>query len=416
MPTDNPPTSTGTPPPLGRRVWLAIAGMGITQIIGWGTTYYLLTILGPQIATSLDLSPPVTTSGLSILMLLGAVLGPYSGRMMDIHGARPVMAFGSVVASAGLVALSFAAGPVSYILAWIILGSSASMILYPAAFTALTQAAPASARRAITLLTLAGGLASTVFWPTSGYLLTLTDWRHVCLIYAGFNLLVCMPLHLLTIPGRAERSEAQDSHAAAPQGLPESARPRAVVLLATMLALNSMLVTAVLNQFLVSLTVLGQSVENTLLFGMVFGFAQVSSRLADMLFGARYNPLNAGIAVTLGYALALVFLVVGAGTSPAAGFAFAILFGACNGILTIVRGTLVLALFGTKGYGERLGTITVAQGMAGAAAPVILSMVLSHFGAEVALAYCIAIALMALVAMTALFRHATRSIVPARTD
>ena len=415
MPTDNASAPNGVPP-LGRAVWIAICGLGLTQIIGWGSTYYLLTILGPNIAADLGLSPQLTSSGLSILLALGGVLGPYSGRMMDMYGARPVMATGSVIACLGLIALSLAQGSVGYILGWLVIGCSASMVLYPAAFTALTQASPASARRAITLLTLAGGLASTVFWPLSEYLLAIYDWRSVCRIYAGINLLACLPLHLLVIPGRSETAKLEEAHgASAPPGLPDAARARAFLLLASVLALNGLLVTGVLNQFLVLMTSLGQSASNAVFFGMVFGLAQVSARLADMLFGTRYDALKAGVAVTAGFTLAVMALMAG-GASPAAGLAFAAFFGISNGVFTIVRGTLVLALFGVKGYGEQLGTITVAQGLAGATAPVLLSLVLSHWGGGGALVFCGSVALLALVAMSALFRHASRAMAATRTD
>lgn len=395
------------PAPLDSTAWRAIAGLGITQIIGWGSTYYLLTILGRPIAESLAISPTLAFSGMSILMVLGAIIGPFSGRFMDMNGAKPAMAGGSVLAAIGLALLSLAQGPVSFVLAWIVIGATSPLILYPAAFTALTQVTPTNARRAITMLTLPGGLASTVFWPLTTALAGVYDWRSICLIYAALHLLVCLPLHLAVLPQFDGPQDRKDIGAAqGSEGLPQEARPRAFVLFAIMLALNSMLVTGVLNQFMAFLLDLGQTQQNAVMLGIFFGFAQLSARLTEMVTGQRFDALSVGVAVCVGYALSLAGLVL-AGASPVSGMLFAILFGASNGILTIVRGALVLHLFGVTGFGEKLGTLTVAQGLAGASAPIILSTILTAFGGTAAAAFCFAIATLALVAMLALFRHAT---------
>jgi len=390
---------------------LAIAGLGVTQIISWGSTYYLLSILGAPISRELGLSPAVVSAGLSIMLVMGAVFGPAAGRVMDRQGARLVMATGSFVAAAGLVALSFAQGLVSYVLAWLIIGLSSPLVLYPAAFTALTQIAPSQARRAITFLTLPGGLASTVFWPLTEWLLTGLDWRAICQLYAVLNLALCLPLHLIVIRPGHETASAAASAAATGAGLPERARRVAFLLFAAALALNALLVTGMLNQFMVMMQSLGQSPQNAVAFGMVFGMSQTSARVLELAGGARFDMLRMGLAVSFGFPAAVLFLVVAPG-SAWAGLLFAIVLGASNGLWTIVRGALVLRLFGVKGYGENLGTVIVAQGLAAAAAPVVLAGVLDGAGSGAALAFLATVSGLALVAMASLFRHASRYSTP----
>ena len=394
--------------PLGRGVWLAIAGLGVTQIIGWGSTYYLLTLLARPIGVSLGMSLELVSAGMSLLLLLSALLGPYAGRLMDMHGARPVMMTGSATAALGLAVLSQITASAGYFSAWLILGVAASMILYPAAFTALTQIVPDQARRAITLLTLPGGLASTVFWPLTNVLLEVTDWRSIALIYAGLNLCVCLPIHALVIPPGGAKLRPETQAAAGPEGLPAEARRKAFILFAAMLALNSLLVTGILNQFMTFMTGLGHTTDVAVLCGMLFGISQVTSRIVEITFGSRYDALYSGVFVSLCFPLAFLLLGLG-GTLPVAGIAFAMIFGACNGLLTIVRGALVLSLFGISGYGEKLGKVIVAQGMMGAMAPVLMASMIGAFGAHGALLACLVLALAALVAMTLLFRHAARS-------
>lgn len=393
---------------LAPAVWRAIVALGVTQIIGWGSTYYLLTILASPIGRDLGLSPGATAFGMSLLTLVSAAVGPYAGRMMDLHGAGPVMAVGSGLAAAGLALLGFGRGPVGYYLAWLILGIAAAMILYPAAFTALTQAAPDRARRAITLLTLPGGLASTVFWPLTTGLLSAYDWRVICLIYAGLNLIVCLPLHLFAIPPGGTRNAIPEETRIAVIGLPHAVRRRAFILFATVLALNAMLVVGALNQFTVFLAGVGHAADTVVLCSMLFGISQVSARIIEIVTGGRYDALRGSLLIVSGHVAALVVLGLFS-PAPWAAVAFAMLFGACNGLFTINRGALVLQLFGSEGYGHMTGKVTVAQGIAGAAAPVMLAAVIGAGGGMAGLYFLLTVAMAAVIAMALLFRHAGAS-------
>ncbi|HRK23543.1 MAG TPA: MFS transporter [Beijerinckiaceae bacterium] len=399
--------STAAHAPFNRVTWVAIGGLGITQIIGWGSTYYLLTLLGRPIATELGLSQAFVSAGLSLMLIMGAVFGPVAGRAMDQRGARPVMALGSLIASAGLVALAFVRGPVGYMAAWFVIGLSAALILYPAAFTALTQIAPHQARRAISWLTLPGGLASTVFWPLTEALLTIMDWRSICLFYAALNLCVCLPLHLAVIRRDPAAADQQDESGPLPQGLPADARRMAFLLFAAALALNSLLVTGLLNHFIAIMRDFGQPAQAAVAIGMVFGLSQTSARILELISGARTDPLMLGVAVAAGFPLAFAAMMV-APASLVAGMAFAVILGMCNGLWTIVRGAMVLRLFGVAGYGENLGTIIVAQGLAAGVAPILLASLMEIAGVYAAFVACGLVSATALVAMVLLFRHARR--------
>ena len=394
-----------TQPALGPVVRRAIAALGVTQIISWGSTYYILTILAGPIGRDLGLSPGMVAMGMSLLTLVSAACGPFAGRMMDLHGAGPIMAAGSVLASGGLVLLSLAQGLTSYFTAWAVIGVAGSMVLYPAAFTALTQLAPDRARRAITMLTLPGGLASTVFWPMTTWLLNAHDWRTICLIYAGLNLAICLPLHLFAIPPGGTRRALPDEPKVIVTGLPDHLRRRAFYLFALVLALNSMLVTGILNQFTAFLTAFGHEASVVVSCSMLFGVSQVSARIIEILAGGRYEPLRGTLLIVLGHVTALTVLGV-VSPMPLAAFLFAAGFGVCNGLFTINRGALVLTLFGSQGYGHMTGKVTVGQGIAGAMGPVLLATVLGAGGGEAGFLFVLAVALTCSVAMFALFRHA----------
>lgn len=391
--------------PVSRKIRRALTGLGVTQIIGWGATYYLLTILALPISRDLQMPLGLVAGGMSTMMIISALTGPYTGRLMDIHGGSPVMAAGSVIASIGLMFLSFSQSAVTFFGAWTVIGLSSSMILYPAAFTALTQIAPERARRSITFLTLPGGLASTVFWPLTTYLLAQYGWRMTCQIYAALQILVCLPVHLFAIPPGGTRNEPVEAAPAALPGLPAEMRPRAFVFLTLVLALNSLLVTGTLNQFTTLLTSLSLPQQTVVLCSMLFGISQVSARVVEMIGGGSYDPVRGMLLVLCGFWLSVLCLAMSA-PLPAGGIAFAVVFGACNGLFTINRSALVLHIFGSHGFGHMSGKVAVAQGIAGAAAPVALATVMENAGGMGGVAFMIAVSTLSVVAMVALFRHA----------
>ncbi|HRJ68525.1 MAG TPA: MFS transporter [Beijerinckiaceae bacterium] len=390
------------------RIAWAIAGLGVTQIVSWGSTYYLLTVMGPPIAADLGLPPEFVAFGQSLMLITSGLLGPLAGRIMDTRGARPVMTSGSLVSAGGLGLLALARDPFLYLVACLVVGISGAMVLYSAAFTALTQLDPARARRNITLLTLPGGLASTVFWPLGTWLLTHVGWREVCLIYAMINVLLCLPIHVLVAAARGKDGRLDAAPATADvEGLPKSARQRAFLLLATMLALQSLATVGLFNQILTFLTGLGHSQDLAIRIAMLFGASQVSARVFEMLFGGRYEVSITGVVAAFGLLAAMLVLPLSTQV-PAAGYVFAALLGASNGLFTIVQGALTVALFGSRGYGARIGSISVARAFTSALGPVLFAAVLARIGAWGLAVFCIVVSTGVLVVMLMLFQHIRR--------
>ena len=88
-----------------------------------------------------------------------------------------------------------------YWLGWAVLGAGMSCSLYDAAFSTIGQIYDTNARKKISDITLAGGFASTLFWPVSAYLIEIAGWRGTSLIYAGLSVAVLVPLYLSCVPG-----------------------------------------------------------------------------------------------------------------------------------------------------------------------------------------------------------------------
>lgn len=391
-------------PPAARR---AILGLGASQIIGWGTTYYLLSLLSGEIGTSLGMSTAWVLGGTSLTLVAAALVGPRIGRWQDRSGSRIVMATGTVIMAAGLVVLACSTGPLSYYLGWAIIGIGSPMSLYSAAFTALTQISGAQARRAISYLTFMGGLASTAFWPFTAWLMSFLDWRTIILFFAGLNIAICLPIHLTLLPGRAD--EAAQVTAAEPveAGIPASAFPLAFALFAAMLAMNGVIFNSWSLLVFPLLEGLGFAATAAVLVGSMVGVFQVAGRMGEALLAQRFSIMWTAFVSAAFLPVSFLVLIHAQGSIPI-GLAFAVFYGISNGLLTIARGGLTLAIFGSRGYGERLNRITVSQNAAGAVAPILGGFLLDRLGAAMLVELMLATAALALVTMLALRHHCAR--------
>ena len=108
----------------------AIVGLGVTQIIAWGTIYYALAVVGPSITRDFVWAAQWTYVGFSAALVVAGLCSPIAGRMVDQHGGRLVMSLGSVVAAVGLAVLALSHSWTAYLAAWMILGVAKSMVLY----------------------------------------------------------------------------------------------------------------------------------------------------------------------------------------------------------------------------------------------------------------------------------------------
>lgn len=371
-------TESSASPRLSPPVIRAILGLGVTQIIGWGTTYYLLSLLGSDIMRALGLPKGVMLFGVSMTLIAAALLGPFVGRWQDRRGSREVMATGSLLIALGLLVISRASDVLSYFLGWGLISLATPMALYSAAFTGLTQMAGRQARKAIIYLTFLGGLASSISWPATAWMLAHMDWRGVILVFAVLNLCICLPIHLMLLGGKPGDSEASAANQV-PPGLPDGAIMRAFVLIASVLAINSVIFNAWSLLVFPVLDGLGFAATTAVFVASFVGVCQVIGRMGEMATGERFSAFQSANFAILLLPISFVVLIFSGG-NVLIGCLFALLYGVSNGLMTIARGALTLVIFGSRGYGERFGKVTFASGLMGAAAPVLGGFVLEGFG------------------------------------
>jgi len=383
-----------------------VAALGTTQTLAWGSSYYLPAILAEPIAEGLGVSRALVFGVFSGALLLSALLGPAVGRAIDTRGGRGVLVLSNVVLAAGLVLLAFAHGVVGLAMAWSVLGVGMALGLYDSAFATLTGLYGRAARGPITGITLIAGFASTIGWPLSAFLDAILGWRGTCLTWAALHLLIGLPLNRLLIPRAAPPERTAEPEVSTP------ASPRGTMTILAFVFAATWFVTGAMAAHMPRLLeIAGTTSTAAIAAAALVGPAQVAARLVE--FGALrwMSPLvSARIAAALHPLGAGILAAFGA---PAI-MAFALFHGAGNGLLTIAKGTLPLAIFGPVGYGLRSGVLAAPARAAQAASPLIFGLLIDWLGVG-ALAISSGLSIAALLALMGLrARTSPAAAVPSR--
>ena len=357
---------------------MVVVALGISQTLAWASSYYLPAILADSISTGVGVPRAWVFAAFSASLLIAAFSGPYVGRIIDRHGGRGVLAFSTLVLAAGLLMLAAATGPLSLFGAWVIVGIGMALGLYDAAFAALTTIYGNEARGPITGITLFAGFASTLGWPLSSLLNAAVGWRQTCIVWAAFNLLISLPLNRFLLPLPMRSLHLRQVPRASVGWKPY----KEMFLLAYVFAAAWFVTGSMAAHLPRLLERAGVTPLQAVAAAALMGPAQVAARLAEFFILRRGHPLiSARIAATLHPLGAAVLALMG----PAGAAIFATLYGAGNGLLTIARGTVPLAVFGPRGYGERTGLLGAPARAVQALAPLIFGLLLDRMGTSVIL-------------------------------
>ncbi len=353
-----------------------VARLGVAQTLAWGSSYYVPAILAGPMARDLGISTATVFGAFSLALVVSAVLGPWAGRRIDRLGGRTTLVGANVVFAAGLCLMAAAQGPVALFAAWALMGVGMAAGLYEAAFATLAGVFGREARGPITGVTLIAGFASTVSWPLSAAMEVEFGWRGACLGWAALNLLVAAPLNLWTPPPAAPpAADAASATVAAPA---PAGLSREMVLLALVFAATWIVSTAMAAHLPRLLEAAGATPVAAVAAAALVGPAQVGARLVEFGLLRRFHPLDSARLAALCHPVAAVGLFVLGGPAAAA---FALLHGAGNGVLTIAKGTLPLAMFGPAGYGLRQGLLMAPARLGQAVAPLGFAVLIERDGA-----------------------------------
>lgn len=365
---------------------LIVPVLGITQILAWGSSYYLPAVLAKPVAEDTGWSLSWVVGGLSLGLLIAGLVSPVIGRRIHRDGGRPVLAASAVLIALGQIGLGLAPNLACFVAAWILMGLGMSAGLYDAAFSTLGRIYRARARHHIATLTLFGGFASTTCWPLSAFLVAHLGWRDTCFVYAAIQLCLSLPLYLAALPGSRHvetpevRQKTSPSHRHA---------PAIFILLAVAIMIGSMISTVISVHLLTILRDKGLTLAAAVALGALVGPSQVGARFIEMLVARFHHPIWTKVTSVSLVALGLTLLALG---FPLV-FLTLMFYGGGIGLESIARATLPLALFGPDDYAPIMGKLARPSLIAQAASPTIGAFLIEHLGSGTALGIVAVVAL-----------------------
>ncbi len=364
--------------PHGLRLTLQL---GLSQTIGFASTYYLAAILARPITSELGIPFEQYFVFSATASIISGLLGPILGRQIDQFGGRLVLPFASVAIAGGLVVMGLSTSAFVFLVAWVILGVGMAAGLYDAAFASVVEIQGDLAQRTIAGITLIAGFASTLGWPLTSVLEQGLGWRGTIFVWAAINLLIALPLHL-GLPGynqdiRRQRRADRDEERATDNTEVPRISVLSIVLTAILFVLAGFAPSSMAAHLPEVLESSGSSGDIALAAATLLGPGQVLARLAQVLFPTFFGPVRVAVFALVMHPLAVTILLL---AGPSSVFVFSFIHGLGSGFLTVAAGILPLYLYGAKNYGERQGYIMASADIIMAFTPAFFSVMLTGLG------------------------------------
>ncbi len=383
--------------------------LSIHQLVAWGVLYYSFAVYLPQMEAELGWSSTLLSGGFSVGLVTSGLAAPFVGRHIDRRGSRELITAGAVVGVVGMSLWASARSVPVFFAAWAIIGLAMSATLYEPAFATVVRHYPDRSRQAIVRITLAGGLASTVFSPlaqmVSGGLVSGGDsWRSGVLILTVVFALVTVPLGRLLPPAtsastivsgtaKATIAKTTTTHAVVDSTTIEevaetnesseenhSEPPDAAIRLwplALVFALSRGAAVG-FNVHIISLLIdKGQGPAIAALIAGFAGVAKVAGRVV-LAAGSRWK-VRSMLEVTL--VVQAVFLQLGfVSGRPVLAVLMVVVFGATAGAQTVLRPLLITETVGTAVFGSVSGSLQLVVTIVQAAAPLATAVAIAALG------------------------------------
>ncbi|HZF34121.1 MAG TPA: MFS transporter, partial [Candidatus Angelobacter sp.] len=324
----------------GRFPWPLVLALALAQLVAWGTFYYAFAILMTPMATEFGWSKPAMNGALSLGLAVTGLASFGIGRRIDRHGGRVLMTVGALFGAVLLVLWSQITALWQLYVLWVGIGAVCATILYDPVFAVVARAFAADYRRAITTITLLGGLASTVFIPATQALVAFFGWRHALLGLALIELPICAGIPWILLRGRetAVAATAVSTESRSVGIVARAMRQPVYWLLVASFISFALFYTALLFNLVPLLRERGFTTGQAVAVYACIGPSQVAGRIVLLTLERWLTATIAGIVAT---ALPVAALVILGATAPdsLSVYVFAVAFGAGMGIKTIVQAT-----------------------------------------------------------------------------
>jgi MFS family permease len=333
--------------------------------MSYGILFYSFGVFTTPIEAELGFSRAQSSLAFSMALLVAGLVAIPVGRYVDKHGARAVMTLGSVLATVLLIAWSQVQSLAGFYLVWLGLGLTMSAVLYEVAFTVIAVWFDASRQRAMLLITLIAGLASTIFIPLETYLITQLGWRQALWVLAGL-LAITIPLHAVFLRHKShQHKETMVSDARA------VFRTQRFWWFVIAIATVRIAASAMSAHTVPLLLERGHTAALVAVMAGGVGLMQLVGRIFFTPMTSKQSLFTLSIWTFGIHALGLIFLFL---PSILSVWVFVVLFGASNGAITLARAGLLADIYGSKHYGQLSGVIALATSMVGALAPLVAGL------------------------------------------
>lgn len=344
--------------------------LGIPQIIGWGSGFYLPAILAVPISEDLGIPTELFFWAFTVSILVSGLIGPRIGKAIDRLGGRRVLPFGNLAFALGLGLLALSSEPVLLFVAWAIIGVGASMGNYDSAFATAVSFLGDKANKVIAGITVYAGFSSTIAWPLTSYINESFSWQTAVWFWVCMHLLVALPIHL-SLP-KTEPRVVADATGPIRKIIKNHFRiDPLLVVFAVMFALEGFLVSAVNTTLPFMLGELGADQQLAILAATILGPSQVAARVLLVAFERYLTPMRVAAISMLVHPLGVILLLI-FGTSAI--LPFVILHGIGVGLNPFIRGSLPLLFFGPDSYGQRQGYVMMLSKIVSALSPTLMTI------------------------------------------
>ncbi|MYR42271.1 MFS transporter [Streptomyces sp. SID5910] len=345
----------------------ALPALCLTQITSWGIVYYAFPVLNPQITMATGWSATATTAAFSAALLMSAIAGIRIGRILDARGPRTVMTVGSAVGTVSLVIIANAPNLTLFTAGWLLAGFAMASTFYQPAFAALTRWWAPNHVRALTIVTLVGGLASTVFAPLTAQLANHFSWRHTYLLLALVLATVTVPVHAYALRGPWPATPPPSTTGETASTVVIT-RSRPFLLLATALTLSAFATYAVVITLVPLLLDRGHTAAEAAWALGLGGAGQTLGRTLYASLARRSSPaLRAAVLIGMGGVTTAAFALIPGPYGVLA--ALAVIAGTVRGNLTLLQATAITDRWGANRYGRLSGLLAAPTTTASALAP-----------------------------------------------
>ena len=372
----------------------AIIALGIGQCVSWGVLYYAFGALLIPIEKEMAVPRWVVAGAFSTGLFMSAVIAPGIGRLSDRGFAPQLLCGGGISAAVLLLLWAAVPGLPTLYVVWAALGLCMAATLYEPAFAIVGYASsdPRARLRALALVTVFGGLASTVFLPLTAVLANAWGWRATVGLLAGVLALSTLVTSGIVMRDVVTGGPAQVSQVSmTTRGtLPLDPRLRSALVLFPLATLASAAFTTTVVPALVEREL--PSTTSAMLGGLL-GVMQLPGRAMVMHGGLAGSPSTLLVLSLLLQASGFGTLVFAQSVLPIGGGV--VLFALGSGLMTLVRPHLVQTELRVDHVAYTNGLLARYQDFARAAGPVLAIGLASAvgFGAVFGLLACVMVAL-----------------------